>query len=85
MRQIYLLVIDMARIAWINLETNICDNVSLDERPVSEIKIDNYLMVSLEEVGFGGIGWVWDGEKLINPNTPNLDQPQPVANGTQTI
>lgn len=57
----------MTILAWINEQTNICDNTSLDDRPVSEIHIDGYLILDLEAIGGGGIGDVWDGEKLVKP------------------
>lgn len=54
----------MTTLAWINNQTNICDNVSLDDRLASEIQIDGYLIFDLDVIGGGGIGDTWDGVKL---------------------
>lgn len=78
----------MTTLALINKETNICENVTLDSRSASEIQIEGYLVVSLHEVCVdGGIGYVWDGEKL-NPPPPVLYEPaenQPNTSGMQTL
>lgn len=55
------------KLALINLATNICDNITLDERPAAEIAIDGYLVLNLDDIGGGGPGAVWDGEKLAYP------------------
>lgn len=60
----------MTILAWINEQTNICDNTTLDDRPASEIHIDGYLILDLEAIGGGGIGDTWDGEKLNKPVPP---------------
>lgn len=62
----------MTTLAWINNQTNICDNVSLDDRPASDIQIDGYLIVDLDAIGGGGIGDTWDGERLVKPTPPEL-------------
>ena len=57
----------MTMIAWVNMQTNVCENVSTDERPVSEIPVPGYLLIDLDALGHGWIGWVWDGSDLIKP------------------
>jgi hypothetical protein len=64
----------MTTLAWINEQTNICDNVSLDDRPASEIQIPGYLMLDLDAIGGGGIGDTWDGEKLVKPVIPETPE-----------
>lgn len=54
----------MTILAWINEQTNICENTTLDDRPATEIHIKGYLILDLEAIGGGGIGDVWDGIKL---------------------
>jgi hypothetical protein len=71
----------MTTLAWINTQTNICENTSLDDRPASAIQIDGYLILDLEAIGGGGIGDIWDGEKLSKP--PSIEQPS--TSGTQTL
>ena len=56
----------MTTIAWIN-QNNICENVSLDDRPASEIQVAGYLLLDLDAIGGGGIGDTWDGENLVKP------------------
>lgn len=73
----------MTVIAWINKETNNCDNVTLDPRPASEIHVDGYLMLDLDEIGGGGVDYKWDGTKLFKPQ-PEIGE-QPVSDGTQTL
>lgn len=55
----------MTILAWINKETNVCENTTVDDRPASEIHIDGYLILDLEAIGGGGIGDTWDGTQLI--------------------
>lgn len=57
----------MTILAWINTQTNVCDNTTLDDRPVSEIQIEGYLILDLDAIGGGGVGDIWDGEKLSKP------------------
>lgn len=68
----------MTTVLWVNKKTNIVDNVSLDDRPISEITLpdthfalDNDTSISVingqEITGQGGIGFTWDGSKLIEP------------------
>jgi hypothetical protein len=73
----------MTTVAWINTQTNICENTSLDDRPVSEIVMQGYLMLDLEAIGGGGIGHTWDGTKLIQP-TPQTVEEQPTTIETET-
>ena len=79
----------MATLAIINLNTNICENVVIDDRPINEIQFaEPYFAVDLdvtatirwnldietnswvqsEVFGSGGIGYAWDGTKLIQPS-----------------
>jgi hypothetical protein len=54
----------MTILAWVNEQTNICENTTLDDRPATEIHIEGYLILDLEAIGGGGIGDAWDGVKL---------------------
>ena len=83
----------MTTILWVNKETNIVENSSIDDRPFSEITLPNeYLALDrdttssvlylknketgeidvIELIGQGGIGFTWDGTKLLGP------QPKPL-------
>lgn len=74
----------MTRLAWINEQTNICENTTTDDRSVSEITISGYLIVDLETIGGGGVGDMWDGTKLVKPKIePASDQPP--SSGTQDL
>jgi hypothetical protein len=78
----------MTTLAIINSITNVCENISLDDRPVSEIQLpepyfvvdldttttlnwtwdtETNALVQVERIGSGGIGYTWDGTKLIEP------------------
>lgn len=48
----------MTTLAWINNNTSVCDNVTLDPRPASEIQIDGYLMLDLDQTP--SAHWEWD-------------------------
>lgn len=48
----------MTVLAWINEQTNVCENTSLDDRFASEIKVDGYLMLDLEQTP--SAHWEWD-------------------------
>lgn len=74
----------MTILAWINTQTNICENTSLDDRPASEIKVEGYLMLDLEAIGGGGIGDLWDGTKLVKQE-PTAAESQPTTSETQTL
>lgn len=45
-------------LAIINNQTNICENVSTDPRPASEIEIPGYTVLNLSEIP--SVGWEWD-------------------------
>lgn len=66
-------MICMTTLAWINTQTNVCDNTTLDDRPASEFQIEGYLILDLDAIGGGGIGDTWDGQKLSKPSA--VDQP----------
>lgn len=53
----------MTTIAWINNETNICENVSQDDRPASEIIVPGYTLIDLDETP--STTWKWD-ETLLD-------------------
>jgi len=68
----------MATIAIINRNTNIVENIGIDDRDASEIQLpDPYFAVNIDKTtcvneettgqGGGGIGYKWDGIKLIHP------------------
>jgi hypothetical protein len=75
----------MTTIAWINEQTMICENISLDPRPASEIVISGYLLLDLDAIGGGGIGHTWDGEKLTPPSEVQNEASQPETSGTQEL
>ena len=50
----------MTILALINNQTNICENVSLDTRPVNEITIAGYTVLDLEQISV--ITWDWNEE-----------------------
>lgn len=74
----------MTVLAWINEQTNICENTTLDDRAASEITVSGYLILDLDAIGGGGIGDIWDGEKLIKP-VPIVSENQPITSGTQEL
>lgn len=74
----------MTTLAWINTSNNTCENTTLDDRPASEITIPGYMIVDLDAIGGGGIGDVWDGEKLVKP-APVVQEDQPTTSGTQEL
>lgn len=53
----------MTILAWINEQTNICENTSLDDRPASEIQIPGYIMLDLEQAP--SAKWIWDGSDWV--------------------
>ena len=78
----------MTILAIINKDTNIVENVSKDERQISEITLpEPYFVIDLETtiavlysrdpntkeiiseevIGEGGIGFTWNGNKLVGP------------------
>lgn len=48
----------MTILAWINNQTNICENTSYDIRPASEIQIEGYTIIDLDQTE--SVGWEWD-------------------------
>lgn len=48
----------MTVLAWINNKTMICDNVSIDDRPASEIRIPDYMIIDLEQTDC--MSWKYD-------------------------
>jgi hypothetical protein len=75
----------MTMLAWINEQTMVCENVSLDDRPTPEIKVSGYLILDLNAIGGGGIGCTWDGEKLTPPPEAQNETSQPETSGTQEL
>lgn len=53
----------MTILAWINNQTNICDNTSTDPRPASEIQIAGYTIIDLEQTP--SAGWGWNGTEWV--------------------
>lgn len=53
----------MTTLAWINNQTNICDNVSTDPRPASEIQINGYTIIDLNQTP--SVGWEWNGTEWV--------------------
>ena len=66
------------RLALINIVTNICENISLDDRPAEDITLDGFLVLDWEEIGGGRIGDIWDGEKLV-PVPPVVPAPTSIT------
>ena len=50
----------MTQLAIINNITNICENVSSDDRPANEINIQGYTVLDLEQTPV--INWNWNEE-----------------------
>lgn len=48
----------MTKLALINNKTNICENVSIDERPANEINIEGYTVLDLDNTPV--INYVWN-------------------------
>lgn len=63
----------MTILALINNQTNICENVSLDTRPVNEITIAGYTVLDLEQISV--ITWDWNEE--LN----DYEQVESIGNG----
>jgi hypothetical protein len=55
----------MTKLALVNAQTNIVENISMDDRPASEIAIPGYIVLDLDAVGGGSIGSVWNGTALV--------------------
>lgn len=48
----------MTILAIINAQTMVCENVSSDPRPASEIQIPDFIVLDLEQTQ--AVGWEWD-------------------------
>ena len=53
----------MKNLAIINAETLICENVTVDDRPASEIQIDGYIVLDLSATI--SVSWDWDGTDWV--------------------
>lgn len=53
----------MTTLAIINTQTMICENVSTDPRPASEIQIPGYIVLNLEQTP--SAGWEWNGTEWV--------------------
>jgi hypothetical protein len=53
----------MTNLAIINAETLICENVTVDDRPASEIQIDGYIVLDLLTTIC--VSWYWDGTDWV--------------------
>ena len=53
----------MTILAWINNQTNICENISSDDRSASEISIPGYQLIDLEQTL--AVDWSWDGTEWV--------------------
>jgi hypothetical protein len=63
----------MTILALINNQTNICENVSLDNRPANEITIAGYTVLDLEQTPV--INWNW------NESLNDYEEVESVGNG----
>ena len=96
----------MTKLAIINNITNICENVTSDNRPANEINIEGYTVLDLEQtpvinwnwneslndyeevenIGNGGIGFVYTEGKLVAVKPTEIPQTQqPTTTGTEEI
>lgn len=72
-------------LCWINNKTNICENVTVSSKHISQCQqVDGFLIVDLNDIGGGGIGDIWDGTKLNKPPEPEQPQ-QPTTSGIEEI
>jgi hypothetical protein len=53
----------MTNLAIINAETLICENVTVDDRPASEIQIEGYIVIDLSTTIY--VSWFWDGSDFV--------------------
>jgi hypothetical protein len=63
----------MTKLAIINNITNICENVSSDNRPANEINIEGYTVLDLEQTPV--INWNW------NESLNDYEQVESIGNG----
>lgn len=48
----------MTILALVNQQTNICENVSVDDRPANEIQVSGYLVLDLSTTP--AVDWTWN-------------------------
>lgn len=53
----------MARLGLVNQQTLICENITLDDRPVSEIQLDGYIVLDLMQTM--AYRWDWNGQEWV--------------------
>ena len=63
----------MTKLALINNITNICENVSSDDRPANEINIEGYTVLDLENTST--INWDW------NESINDFEEIEGIGNG----
>ena len=63
----------MTKLALINNNTNICENVTLDNRPANEINIEGYTILDLEQTPV--INYVW------NEDLNDFEEIESIGNG----
>jgi hypothetical protein len=49
----------MTILGLVNAQTLICENVTIDERPASEVQIDGYIVIDITTTSV--ITWNWNG------------------------
>ena len=57
----------MNRIALINENTMVVENISTDDREVDEITIPNYILINVNDM-YVDIGMLWDGTSFDWPS-----------------
>jgi hypothetical protein len=57
----------MNRIAIINENTMVVENISTDDREVDEITIPNYILININDM-YVDIGMLWDGTSFNWPS-----------------
>jgi hypothetical protein len=63
----------MTKLALINNNTNICENVTIDDRAANEINIEGYTILDLDNTSV--INYVW------NENLTNINEIESIGNG----
>jgi len=63
----------MTKLALINNNTNICENVTTDDRPANEINIEGYTVLDLDNTSV--INYVW------NETLNDFDEIESIGNG----